>query len=295
MTSTDAAGAQAAGVQAAARAAAEPMLPVPYRVAGRTTETHDSVTLTLEPAGPPLPPFQPGQFTMLAVPGIGEVAISVSGDPTATDGRLVHTIRAVGAVTRALCGASPGTLVGVRGPFGTSWDLPSAAGRDLVIVAGGVGLAPLRPVLLGALAARRSYRRVCLVAGARTPAEFLFRGELDAWSGRPDLEVELTIDRPATGWDGQVGFVTEPLARLPVDPGRTTAFLCGPEPMIRFSAQALLRKGVPARDIRVSLERNMKCGVGLCGHCQLGPILVCRDGPVVGYPVAGPLLTIREL
>jgi NAD(P)H-flavin reductase len=271
------------------------MLPVPYRVTGRTTETHDSITLTLEPAGPPLPPFQPGQFTMLAVPGIGEVAISVSGDPTATDGRLVHTIRAVGAVTRALCGASPGTLVGVRGPFGTSWDLPSAAGRDLVIVAGGVGLAPLRPVLLGALAARRSYRRVCLVAGARTPAEFLFRGELGAWSGRPDLEVELTIDQPAAGWDGQVGFVTEPLARLPVDPGRTTAFLCGPEPMIRFSAQALLRKGVPARDIRVSLERNMKCGVGLCGHCQLGPILVCRDGPVVGYPVAGPLLTIREL
>ncbi len=130
---------------------------------------------------------------------------------------------------------------------------------------------------------RRSYRRVCLVAGARSPAEFLFRGELDDWSGRADLEVELTIDQPAAGWDGQVGFVTEPLARLPLDPDRTTAFLCGPEPMMRFSAQALLRKGVPAGDIRVSLERNMKCGIGLCGHCQLGPILVCRDGPVVGY------------
>ena len=223
------------------------MLPVPYRVASRTTETHDSVTLTLEPAGLPLPPFQPGQFTMLAVPGIGEVAISVSGDPAARDGRLVHTVRAVGAVTRALCEARPGRVIGVRGPYGTTWDLPSAAGRDLVIVAGGVGLAPLRPVLLGALAARRSYRRVCLVAGARKPSEFLFRGELDAWSGRKDLEVELTIDQPAAGWDLQVGFVTEPLARLRLDPHRTTAFLCGPEAMIRFSARVLLRRGVAAR------------------------------------------------
>jgi len=292
----DLARADAAQARAAPGAgAAEPMLPVPYRVASRTTETHDSATLTLEPAGPPLPPFQPGQFTMLAVPGIGEVAISVSGDPAARDGRLVHTVRAVGAVTRALCQARPGRVIGVRGPYGTTWDLPSAAGRDLVIVAGGVGLAPLRPVLLGALAARRSYRRVCLVAGARKPSEFLFRGELNAWSGRKDLDVELTIDQPAAGWDLQVGFVTEPLTRLRLDPQRTTAFLCGPEAMIRFCARVLLRRGVAAPDIRVSLERNMKCGIGLCGHCQLGPILVCRDGPVVGYPVAGPLLTVREL
>ncbi len=271
------------------------MLPVPYRVASRRRETHDSVTLSLEPAGPPLPPFQPGQFTMLAVPGVGEVAISVSGDPAARGGRLVHTVRAVGAVTRALCAAPPGRVIGVRGPFGTSWDLPSAAGRDLIFVAGGVGLAPLRAAVLGALATRRSYRRVVLVAGARKPAEFLFRSELDAWSGRNDMDVELTIDQPATGWDGQVGFVTEPLARVHLDTGRTTAFLCGPEAMIRFSAQVLLRRGVPAADIRVSLERDMKCGVGLCGRCQLGPILVCRDGPVVGYTLAGPLLAVREL
>ena len=296
MTRTDPARTGAAwGGAAPGAAAAEPMLPVPYRVASRTAETRDSVTLALEPAGPPLPPFQPGQFTMLAVPGIGEVAISVSGDPAAGDGRLEHTVRAVGAVTRALCEAPAGRVIGVRGPFGTSWDLPSAAGRDLIIVAGGVGLAPLRALLLGTLATRGSYRRVCLVAGARKPSEFLFRGDLAAWSGRPDLEVELTIDQPAAGWDGQVGFVTEPLARLHLDTSRTTAFLCGPEAMIRFSAQVLLRRGVPAADIRVSLERNMKCGVGLCGHCQLGPLLLCRDGPVVGYRLAGPLLTVREL
>jgi len=275
--------------------AREPMLPVPYRVTSRQTETHDSVTLRLDPVGERLPPAQPGQFSMLAAPRIGEVAISASGVPQPGEASLGHTIRAVGAVSRALHGARPGTILGVRGPFGTTWDLLSAAGRDLVIVAGGVGLAPLRPVVLGALAERHAYRRICLIAGARTPAEFLFRRELDAWTCRPGLEVDLTIDQPSAGWDGQVGFVTEPLARLRLDPRRTTAFLCGPEPMMRFCAQGLLRKGIAAGDIRLSLERNMQCGIGLCGHCQLGPILVCRDGPVVSYALAGPLLSIREL
>ncbi len=274
---------------------AEPMLPVPYQVVGRAAETHDCVTLRLEPARDSLPPFEPGQFAMLAVPGVGEVAISVSGDSAGQDGSLTHTIRAVGAVSTALHDAPLGTPIGVRGPFGTTWDLASATGRDLVIVAGGVGLAPLRPVVLGALAGRAFYRHVWLIAGARTPAEFLFRTELEVWSERADIEVELTVDQPAAGWDGQVGFVTEPLARLPVDPARTTAFLCGPELMMRFAAQVLLRKGILADDIRVSLERNMQCGIGLCGHCQFGPILVCRDGPVVSYALAGPLLTIREL
>src|SRR5215472_706089 len=288
MTSTDAA--TTAGTNS------EPMLPVPYRVADRVAETRDSVTLVLTPAGRPLPPFLAGQFMMLAVPGIGEIAISVSGDPAAADGTLVHTIRAVGAVSTALHDAGPGTVLGVRGPFGTSWDIDSAAGRDLVIVAGGVGLAPLRPVVLGALAERGRYGRVVLIAGARAPAEFLFRDELDAWAVRNnDLEAELTIDQPTVGWDGTVGFVTEPLARLSLDPQNTTAFLCGPEPMMRFCARALLGQGMTSADIRVSLERNMQCGIGLCGHCQLGPILVCRDGPVVDWELAESLLSVREL
>lgn len=275
---------------------AEPMLPVPYRVTSSVVETRDSVTLVLTPAGPPLPPFAPGQFMMLAVPGVGEVAISVSGDPAAADGTLVHTVRAVGAVSQALHDAWPGTVIGMRGPFGRGWDVASAAGRDLVIAAGGVGLAPLRPVVLTALAERGRYGRIVLVAGARTPEEFLFRGALQALAVRNnDLEVEMTIDQPATGWDGPVGFVTEPLARLTLDPANTTAFVCGPEPMMRFSARVLLGKGMAAGDIRVSLERNMQCGIGLCGHCQLGPLLLCRDGPVTGYDVAGPLMAIREL
>lgn len=271
------------------------MLPVPYRVRERRRETADSATLLLEPVGPALDPFAAGQFMMLCAPGVGEVAISVSGDPTARDALLCHTVRDVGAVSRALHGARPGDVVGVRGPFGTGWDVASAAGNDIVVVAGGVGLAPLRPVVLSLLAERAAYGRVVLVAGARTPEEFLFRDELLGWTQNAALEVHLTVDSMAAGWAGAVGFVTEPVGRLQVAPEHTVAFLCGPEPMMRFTADALLRKGMAADQIRVSLERNMKCGVALCGHCQLGPLLVCRDGPVVGYDVAAPLLAVRGL
>lgn len=269
------------------------MLPVPYRVTDRQVETHDSATLRLEPVSAAVPAFRAGQFGMLYAPGIGEVAISISD--TGSEPALVHTIRDVGAVSRALHNAQTGCVLGVRGPFGTDWGLDTAVGCDLVVVAGGVGLAPLRPVVLGALARRAEYGRVLLIAGARSPEEFLFREQLAEWTASPDLDVEQTIDAPAIGWDGPIGFVTEPLARLDLDPLRTIAFVCGPEPMMRFSANVLLHKGIPAERIRVSLERNMQCGVGLCGHCQLGPLLVCRDGPVVDYAVAGPLLAAREL
>jgi len=271
------------------------MLPLPYRVTDRTIETRDSVTLRLEPVDAPIAPFRPGQFTMLYRPGVGEVAISVSGDPSAEDGSLTQTIRDVGAVSRALHQAVPGDLIGVRGPYGVGWDLDTAVGRDVLIVAGGVGLAPLRPALLDALARRHLFGRLALVAGARSPAEFLFRHHHDAWLTTVGLEAELTIDRPSPGWSGLVGFVTEPLARVALDPRQTTALLCGPEPMMRFAATVLLARGMQAHDIRVSLERNHKCGVGLCGHCQLGPLLICRDGPVVNYAEARPLLAVREL
>lgn len=269
------------------------MTPTPYLVRSRVTENADSVTLYLEAAASALPSPEPGQFMMLYAFGVGEVAISVCGLPGG--GAITHTIRAVGAVSSALCAAQPGSTIGVRGPFGTSWGLADAAGRDLVIVAGGVGLAPLRPVLLGALAERERYGRVVLIAGARTQREFLYSTELAAWQSDPRLEVHQTVDVPIHGWFGETGFVTEPLRRLSLSPRRTTAFLCGPEPMMQFSAKVLMEKGIAAQDIRVSLERNMQCGAGWCGHCQLGPLLLCRDGPVVGYDVAAPLLDIEEL
>jgi NAD(P)H-flavin reductase len=269
------------------------MTPVAYRVRSRVLENADSVTLDLEPVGTALPEPAPGEFNMLYAFGVGEIAISVSGLPGG--GAITHTIRSVGAVSAALCAAQPGSTVGVRGPFGTSWGLDTAVGRDLVIVAGGVGLAPLRPVVLGALAERDRYGRVVLIAGARTLAEFLYADEVAAWQQSPGLEVHQTVDVPIHGWLGETGFVTEPLRRLSLEPGRTTAFLCGPEPMMQFGAKVLLQKGVAAQDIRVSLERNMQCGAGWCGHCQLGPLLLCSDGPVVGYDVAEPLLNVEEL
>jgi NAD(P)H-flavin reductase len=280
---------------AAVTPSASAMAPVPYRVRSNVTENRDSATLCLEPVREPLPTPQPGEFMMMYAFGVGEVAISVSGDPAVTDGSITHTIRSVGAVSRALHDAQPGTVIGMRGPFGTDWGLVDAAGRDLVVVAGGVGLAPLRPVVLGALADRARYGRVVLIAGARSRGDFLFADELAEWAREPTIEVHVTVDVPVQGWPGEVGFVTEPLRRLALDPSRTTAFLCGPEPMMRFGAQALLQKRMAPSDIRVSLERNMQCGIGWCGHCQLGPLLLCRDGPVVGYDVAEPLLRVREL
>lgn len=232
---------------------------------------------------------------MLYAFGVGEAAISISGDPTVTDGSITHTVRAVGAVSRALHDAQPGSVIGVRGPFGTTWGLAEAAGRDLVMVAGGVGLCPLRPAILGALAQRARYGKVTLVVGARSQADFVFAAQLEKWSHDPQIELHMIVDAKTPGWAGEVGLVTEPLGRLTPDPERTTAFLCGPEPMLRFGAEALLAKGIAAQDIRVSLERNMQCGVAMCGHCQLGPLLLCRDGPVVGYDVAGPLLRVKEL
>ncbi len=269
----------------------DPWLPVAHRVARRTDETTDSATLLLRPVGKALPEFRPGQFAMLYAHGIGEVPISVSGIPG--DGDLLHTIRSVGAVSRALHRAGPGTALGVRGPFGTSWDLDRAG--DLLVVAGGIGLAPLRPAVRHAIAHRDRFRRVVLVGGARTPADFLYRDELRRWDEGSAVEVVTTVDRAAPGWTGRVGFVTEPLAVLPLDPERTMALLCGPEPMMRYSARTLMRRGVPPDRIQVSLERNMQCGTGRCGHCQLGPLLLCRDGPVVDFPVAADLLAVEEL
>jgi NAD(P)H-flavin reductase len=277
------------------RALPNAMAPTAYRVRERVVENRDSVTLYLEPVADALPTPQPGEFMMMYAFGIGEAAISVSGDPSVTDGTIAHTIRAVGAVSRALHDSGPGTVVGMRGPFGTQWGLAEAAGRDLVIVAGGVGLAPLRPVVLGALSDRDRYGTVVVIAGAKARNEFLFAGELDQWRADPRLEVHVTVDVPVQGWPGEVGLVTEPLRRLTLNTARTTAFLCGPEPMMRFAGEALLAKSVSPSDIRVSLERNMQCGIGWCGHCQLGPLLLCRDGPIVGYDVARSLLAVKEL
>ena len=266
-----------------------------FRVAHVRRETRDVRTLDLVGAdtGGGMP-FEPGQFNMLYVLGVGEVPISISGDPARAD-RLVHTIRAMGAVTRALAGARKGDVVGVRGPLGTPWPVESAAGRDVVVVAGGIGLAPLRPILYHVLANRARYGRAALLYGARTPADLLFTADLEQWRSRFDIEVEITVDAADRTWRGNVGTVTTLIARAPFSPKNATAFVVGPEVMMRFVAIELQHRGMAPGDIFVSMERNMKCAVGLCGHCQLGPYFVCKDGPVFAYPQVQPFLTVREM
>ncbi len=270
--------------------------PVFFRVVRRRRETHDTFTLWLEPpAGIPFA-FLPGQFNMLYLPGIGEVPISISGrahDPVP----VLHTIRAVGAVTRALVRLQKGEQVGVRGPFGTPWPLERARDRDVLVIAGGIGLAPLRPVVYALLHQREAYGRVVLLYGARTPRDLLYAKELEHWRGRFDMEVLVTVDRGTPQWHGHVGVVTTlfNLAVPYITLNNTVALICGPEIMMRYAARDLVRLGVPETNIFLSLERNMQCGQGFCGHCQYGPYFICTDGPVFSYARVASLLTQREV
>ena len=282
--------AASASPEAAARGA---MVPVPHRVVSRARETADTWTLELEPLGERVRP-RAGQFDMLYAFGVGEVPISTSGDHEG-DGALTHTIRAVGAVTRALCALEPGAVVGVRGPFGTEWPLEEVAGGDLVVVAGGIGLAPLRPAIRHALRRRDDYGAVAVLVGARTPQDLLYVEELERWRARLDAEVDVTVDAAAAGWHGRVGLVTTLIPGAVIDPAKASALVCGPEVMMAFVVRALLERGLELGRIWISMERNMRCAVGHCGHCQLGPTLICRDGAVFPAGVMRRLMEVREL
>jgi NAD(P)H-flavin reductase len=269
--------------------------PAPFRVVEKRRETHDTWTLRLrQEDGPPVAPFAAGQFAMLYAFGAGEVPISLSahGD---SDAELVHTIRAVGAATEALCALAEGDAVGLRGPFGTAWPVAAAGGRDVVVLAGGLGLPPLRPVIRELLASRERYGEVSILYGGRSPDELVFAEELESWLARPDVAVEVIVDAASPGWRGRVGVVTKLVPRSAFDPANTLAMMCGPEVMMRFAVAALRERGVPDSSIWVSVERSMKCATGHCGHCQLGPLFVCKDGPVLRHDTAGPLLAVREL
>lgn len=268
------------------------MAPVAHVVTDRWEETHDTFTLVLEQAV--VAPFLPGQFNMLYPFGIGESAISISGNPDDPE-RLIHTIRRVGAVTEALGRLQPGDRVGVRGPFGSPWPIDDLDGGDVLFVAGGIGLAPLRPAIYRAGAMRSRFHRVILIVGARTPGDLLYAEEMREWGARFEIQVEVTVDAPDDGWHGPVGVVTRLIPALDLDAESTTAMVCGPEIMMRFAADDLLAQGLGAGQVLVSMERNMKCAVGFCGHCQFGPFFVCREGPVFAYDRVQKLMTVREV
>ena len=270
------------------------MVPRIARVRRRRRDAPGVWTLDIATEDPPNPGFRPGQFNMLTVFGVGEVPISMSGDPADGD-RLVHTIRAVGAISSALTRLGPGEPVGLRGPFGAGWPMSEAAGHDVVVIAGGLGLAPLRPAIYRLLAERERYGKIVLLYGTRTPGDILFRRELEEWRRRLDIEIEVTVDAAGRDWRGNVGVVTALLPRAGFDPLHAIALVCGPEVMMRFAIAALRHAGVPDTAIYFSMERSMKCAVGLCGHCQFGPVFVCRDGPVFRYDRLGDLLRLKEI
>lgn len=273
---------------------AEPMLPTAFAVSAVRRETADTVTLDFEPEDGGAFSYQPGQFTMVYVPGVGEVPISIAGGGPG-EAALVHTVRAVGAVTEAICRLRPGDWVGIRGPYGTAWPVREAEGGDVLVVAGGIGLAPLRAVVRDVLARRERFGALSLVYGARSPGDLLYEPELHEWRSRFDIEVEVTVDRSAPSWRGDVGLVTTLFDRVAFDPPTTRAMVCGPEIMMNVVARRLRDSGVALDRVAISLERNMQCAIGFCGHCQFGPDFVCKDGPVLPYAAVAARLGVDEL
>jgi NAD(P)H-flavin reductase len=268
---------------------AEPMLPVPYRVIASRADTADTVTLTLHPVGAPPATVHPGQFMMVWAFGVGEVPISVSG--ATPDGDLLLTVRSIGYVSAAIVTTPVGAVLGLRGPYGTEWPVADAAGGDVLVAAGGLGLAPLR-LAIDALAAGSPERprSVTLVVGARQPDQLLYPGDLQRWADA-GVAVHLTVDAADRNWHAGVGTATALIERLG---GRyDLALVCGPELMMTSAAEAAEACGVDPERVWVSLERNMHCGIGHCGRCQLGPHLLCRDGAVVRWSTVAQLLEVR--
>jgi NAD(P)H-flavin reductase len=271
------------------------MIPAVARVARVQKETYDTFTLGIEPAkGDVLESFSPGQFSMLYVFGAGELPISISGDPLDRS-KLVYTVRSVGKTTQALVSRHVGESVGVRGPYGTNWPMRMARGKDVLIVAGGIGLAPLRPAIHYILRRRADYGRLIVLYGARSPRDLIYRKQLADWARLPDTQVLLSVDYGGLTWTGHVGVVTGLFRYVRLQPFHTVAMVCGPELMMRYVLRELDSRGLPPGDIYISLERNMKCGIGLCGHCQCGPNFICKDGPIFSYQKVRPWFGKDEL
>lgn len=267
------------------------LVPSPRAVTRVVRETADVFSLFFAREGLS---FSPGQFNMLSLPGTGDVAISISGNPL-DEHTLVHTIRAVGTVTKALSRLGPGDSVLLRGPFGAPWPLAECEGHDVIVMAGGLGLAPLRPAIELLCAQRQRFGRVAVLYGARSPDDLLFEADLTRYRSSLDGALHVSVDHAPRTFRGHVGVVTSLLPLVSFDPARAVALICGPEIMMRYAARDLERQGVSPDRIFVSLERNMHCGVGLCGHCQVGPFFVCKDGPVARLSRVSKLMMVREL
>jgi NAD(P)H-flavin reductase len=274
----------------------DPMLPLPALIRRVVWETDDTFTLLIEPTthnGSSFE-FEPGQFNMLYAFGMGESAISISSDPRKSK-LIAHTIHRVGIVTTAFSQLKRGDTIGLRGPFGSRWPVEEIEGKDIIVMAGGIGLAPLRPVLYSLFHRRRNFGRIVLLYGARSPLDLLYRVELEEWSKKEQVEVLVTVDRGDSTWKGHIGVVTNLLSYIKLDAPSTAALVCGPEIMMQYSITEILSRGIPQENVYLSMERNMKCAIGVCGHCQYGSNFICKEGPVFPYPKIGPLLDKKEI
>lgn len=226
---------------------------------------------------------EPGQFVEVSLFGIGEAPISVSSSPSSSNGTFELCVRRVGDLTNAMHQLGPGSLLGIRGPFGNPFPIDRMKGKDVLFAAGGLGLAPLRSLINEVLDQRSHFGRVIILYGTKQPSEILFREELAEWAERDDVEFHMTVDRGDENWQGNVGVITTLFPRITINSRATVAATCGPPIMYRFVLMELLGKGIPETQIYLSLERRMKCGVGKCGHCQINGLYCCQDGPVFRY------------
>lgn len=274
----------------------DPMMPQLVKINKLVWETEHVYTIYLSPNEEMENGFRfkPGQFNMVYVFGVGEAAISISSSPF-NPKTLIHTIHKVGTVTSALSKCKKGDYIGIRGPFGSSWPVEAGIGKDMCIIAGGIGLAPLRPVIYSMFKNRKDYGKIYILYGARTPQDLLYRVELEQWAKLFDVEVHVTVDSGDQSWKGNIGFAAQLLTYLELDKKNTVSMVCGPEMMMKFTIEDILEKGLMEENIYLSLERNMKCAIGLCGHCQFGPKFICKEGPVFSFPGVRHLLERKEI
>ncbi len=269
-------------------------MPIPYRVTEKYAENRSLITFGIEPEGDQqIDPMQPGQFNMLYAYGVGEIPISVSS--LYSYPKITHTIQDVGAVSKRLCQLSIGDQLGLRGPFGTAWPVDEAKYRDVIIMAGGVGFAPLKPVIEQIAQERDDFKEVNFLYGTRDPASIIFHQDVISLQSDPSINFQITVDHSYSHWRGNVGVVPSLVDKSVFDPEDTVAFVCGPEIMMQYGIYSLLDSGVPEDNIYLSMERNMKCAIGHCGHCQFGPLFICKDGAVFSYPEIKHYINIREL
>lgn len=260
-------------------------LPHPAEIIARIQESPTIFTLKTRFIDPDHHPvtFLPGQFNMLYLYGVGSVAISISSDKS-DKSCLSHTIRAVGHVTKALQALQAGDYIGIRGPYGQGWPLERARGKDIIIVTGGLGCAPTVSVINYILARRKQFGALKILQGVKHSDDFIFKKQYAEWQQSMDTEVYIAANLAGPHWPWGVGYVTDMIQTLALDPEKTLAMMCGPEMMMHAAINALVKKGMEEDSIYLSMERNMACGIGHCGHCQYGGLFVCKDGPIFPYP-----------